>query len=200
MPPPSVDTPGRPLHSLAQTRATRRRPARAVAFIVALLSAGGWLTSCTVMSARTMAEADPPLPFPMLAAKAEDFEGRVVILGGYVLEVRNRGQHTVLVVLQAPLSGGQEPVDADRSQGRFMVLHERFLDPEVFTKGRKVTVGGVVRGVTTEAIGEDPYDYLTLASREIFLWEREEYLPGPYFDRSHPYYDTRYRRPYDRRY
>ena len=111
MRPQSFDTPGRPTHPLAQTRATRRRPARAVTFVVALLSVGGWLTGCTVMSARTMAEADPPLPFPMLAANAEDFEGRVVILGGYVLEVRNRGQHTVLVVLQAPLSGGQEPVD-----------------------------------------------------------------------------------------
>lgn len=200
MRPKSVDTPGQPIHPLALTRATWQRPARAVAFALALLSAGGWLTGCKVMSARTMAEADPPLPFPVLAAKAGDFEGRVVILGGYVLEVRNRGQHTVLVVLQAPLSGSQEPVDADRSQGRFMVLHDQFLDPEVFTKGRKVTVGGVVNGVTTEAIGEDPYDYLTLASREIFLWEREEYLPGPHYDKPPPYYDIRYRRPYDRRY
>jgi outer membrane lipoprotein len=192
------DTAGRPIQPLVLTRAIWRRPVQVVACVVALLMAGGGLTACTVMSARTMAEADPPLPFPMLAAKAGDFEGRVVILGGYVIEVRNRGQQTVLVVLQAPLGSGQEPIDADRSQGRFMVRHDRFLDPEVFTKGRKITVGGVVQGVTPETIGEEPYNYLTLVSHEIFLWEREEYLPGPSYDRPHPYDDIRYRRPYDR--
>ena len=200
MRPESDNTPGRPIHPLARRRATWRRLMQFAACLVVLLTAGGWLTGCTVMSARTMAEADPPLPFPVLAAKAGDFEGRVVILGGYVIEVRNRGQQTVLVVLQAPLGSGQEPIDADRSQGRFMVRHDRFLDPEVFTKGRKITVGGVVQGVTPETIGEEPYNYLTLVSHEIFLWEREEYLPGPSYDRPHPYDDIRYRRPYNRWY
>lgn len=168
---------------------------------VLFLMLAGLLAGCTVMSAQTMAEAEPALPFPMLVAKADDLQGRVVILGGYVIEVRNRGQQTVLVVLQAPLDGGQEPVSGDLSQGRFMVHHDRFLDPEVFTKGRKVTVGGVVRGVTTEAIGDDPYKYLALDSREIFLWEQEDYPPGPapLYDRRHPYYDPYYRRPYHRR-
>ena len=177
-----------------------RPPLAGVCALFVMLT--GWLSGCTVMSAQTMAEAEPTLPFPMLVARADDLQGRVVILGGYVLEVRNRGQQTVLVVLQAPLDEGQEPVNADLSQGRFMVHHDRFLDPEVFTKGRKVTVGGEVRGVTTEAIGDDPYDYLTLASREIFLWEQEDYLPGPVplYDRRPPYYDPYYRRPYDRRY
>jgi outer membrane lipoprotein len=149
------------------------------------------------MSPQIMSEAAPALPFPMLAREADAFEGRVVVLGGYVLEVRNRGQQTLLVVLQAPLGGGQEPVNADRSEGRFMVRHDRFLDPEVFTKGRKVTVGGVVRGVTTEDIGDEPYGYLTLESREIFLWEQEAYPTGPYrlYDRSYRYYDPRYDDP-----
>ena len=160
------------------------------------------LWGCTVMSSRTMAEAEPATSFPLLVARVDDFEGRLVIVGGYVLEVRNRGASTLLVVLQAPLGGGQEPLDADRSQGRFMVRHDRFLDPEVFTKGRKVTVGGIVRGLTREAIGDDLYGYLTLESREIFLWEKETYPPpaGPPFYRPYPYDGPLTDRPYRHRY
>ncbi len=164
--------------------------------------ATGFFGGCGVMSSRTMAEAEPTVPFPLLVARADGFEGRTVILGGYVLEVRNRGASTLLVVLQAPLDGGQEPLDADRSQGRFMVRHDRFLDPEVFTKGRKVTVGGIVRGLTREAIGDDLYGYLTLESREIFLWEKETYPPParpPYY-RPYPYDDPLTNRPYRYRY
>lgn len=149
-----------------------------------------------------MAEAEPAIPFARLSARAHTYEGRVVILGGYILEVRNRGKATLLVVLQAPLGGGQEPVNADLSEGRFMVHHDNFLDPEVFTKWRKVTVGGIVTGVTEEMIGDQPYGYLTLASREIFLWEIEAYQPqaNPRSPGLYPYDLPRYEQPYYRRY
>ena len=183
----------------AALAARRNRLKLAVGLLVAAV---GFLGGCAVMSPQIMSEADPALPFQMLTDKADDFEGRMVIVGGYVLEVRNRGQETVLVVLQAPLGGGQEPVSADRSEGRFMVQHDRFLDPEVFTKGRKITVGGVVRGVTTEDIGDEPYGYLTLESREIFLWEQELYPTGaiPRYDQPYRYYDPRHGGPYYPRY
>lgn len=165
-----------------------------------LVLISGCLAGCGVMSSQIMDEAEPALPFTRLAARAHAYEGRVVILGGYVLEARNLGQATLLVVLQAPLDSSQEPVSADRSEGRFMVHHDRFLDPEVFTKGRKVTVGGVVKGVTDEMIGDRPYRYLTLASREIFLWEKEDYQPfaNPRHSGPYPYDDPRYT-PFDYR-
>jgi outer membrane lipoprotein len=170
--------------------------------VALLLVLAGLLGGCTVMSSQTMAEAEPAIPFPRLVSRAEDYEGRVVVIGGYVLEVRNRGQATLLVVLQAPLSSGQEPLKADLSEGRFMVLHDRFLDPEVFTKGRKVTVGGIVKGLTPEVIGDQPYDYLTLEAREIFLWERLDYAPlsNPRYSRPYPYDDPRYNQFDYRRY
>ena len=160
-----------------------------------LLAFTGLLGGCSVMSSQTMAEAEPAIPFPRLVARAHAYEGRVVVVGGYVLEVRNHGQETLLVVLQAPLGSGQEPLNADLSEGRFMVRHDRFLDPEVFTKGRKVTVGGVVKGVTPEVIGDQPYGYLTLKSREIYLWAKQDYhqpLANPRYSRPYPYDDPRY--------
>jgi outer membrane lipoprotein len=158
------------------------------------------IAGCGVMSSQLMDEAQPAVPFSRLASRVHAYEGRVVIVGGYVLEVRNRGQTTLLVVLQAPLDSSQEPLNADLSEGRFMVLHDRFLDPEVFTKGRKVTVGGVVQGVTNEMIGDQPYGYLTLASREIFLWEKKDYPPwvNPRYPNPYPYDDSRYEQPYYR--
>ena len=57
-----------------------------------------------------------------------------------------------------------------------MLQHEGFLDPEVFAKGRTITVAGKVTGVVREAIDHEPYDHLILSAREIYLWERIEDL------------------------
>jgi outer membrane lipoprotein len=159
-----------------------------------------WLQGCTVISPNMMAEAVRDVRFPQLSMDAETYRGQTVILGGHVIEVRNEARQTVIIVLQTPLGSGQEPLPPDQSEGRFMLQHEGFLDPEVFAKGRTITVAGKVNGVIREAIDHEPYDYLTLASREIYLWERIEDL---YRYRSYyrsPAYDPWYYRYPSRRY
>lgn len=155
------------------------------------------LLGCTVISRPIMNEAEKGVTLAQLRADADRYRGQTVVLGGHIIEVRNEARQTVLVVLQTPLGSGQEPRSPDRSEGRFLLHAQGFLDPEVYAKGRKITVAGRVLGRTREAIGEEPYDYPTLDVREIYLWERPEdvyrYRP-PY---RPPYYDPwyyRYRR------
>ena len=154
---------------------------------------------CAVISRPMMNEALTDVDFARLTQDVDKFRGQTVILGGHVIQVRNEASQTVIVVLQTPLGTGHEPRPPDRFEGRFMLRHDGFLDPEVFAQGRTVTVAGRVLGLTREAIDEEPYDYITLESREIYLWERVEdlYRYHPYY-RS-PAYDTRYyRRPWRR--
>jgi outer membrane lipoprotein len=168
--------------------------------LIVLLIAGLTLQGCTVISRKMMADALTDVPFTQLSQNADTFRGQTVILGGHVIEVRNEARQTIIVVLQTPLGSGQEPLPPDRSEGRFMLQHDGFLDPEVFAKGRTLTAAGEVAGVIRELIDHEPYDYILLASREIHLWERAEDLyryPYPY--RS-PLYDPWYRRHPSRRY
>lgn len=169
--------------------------------IIAICINVAWLQSCTVISQNMMAEALTGVSFLQLTRDADTYRGQTVILGGHVIEVRNEARQTVMLVLQTPLGSGQEPLPPDRSEGRFMLQHEGFLDPEVFAKGRTITVAGKVTGVVREAIDHEPYDYLILSAREIYLWERIEdlyryrsYSRSPVYDPwSYRYPSRRYR-------
>jgi outer membrane lipoprotein len=172
---------------------------RLAALIVLYMTVAG-LQGCTVISQNMMAEALTDVSFTQLSRDADTYRGQTVILGGHVIEVRNEARQTVIVVLQTPLGSGQEPLPPDQSQGRFMLQHDGFLDPEVFAKGRTITAAGKVTGVIREAIDHEAYDYLTLEAREIYLWERIEDL---YRNRSYyrsPVYDPWYYRYPSRRY
>lgn len=163
---------------------------------IGLVCAGGLLglLGCTVISHRMMAEADTNVAFSQLKADPDHYKGQTLILGGHIIEIRNKARETVILVLETPLGAGQQPRPPDRSQGRFMLHCEGFLDPEVYAEGRTITVAGRVRGQTREMIGDEPYAYPTLEAREIYLWERYEDLyryPPPF---GPPYYDPWYYR------
>jgi len=148
--------------------------------------------SCTVISQEVRKEAEPPVPFKTLLAEADRYKGHIVILGGYILETRNLESETVISVLQVPFRFGEEPDFRDTSQGRFKIYHKGFLDPEVYTKDRAITVAGEVLGSEYEEIGGVRIQYLDLRDRQIYLWPEFETRPPPYPPWPYPYYWYRY--------
>ena len=144
--------------------------------------------SCTVISKPVRSEAEAPLPFKTLVAQADKFKGRTVILGGYILQISNLESETIIKVLQVPLRVGEEPGLKDSSEGRFLIYHRGFLDPEVYSKDRAITVAGKVIGSATEEIGGDRIQYLKIENREIYLWPEYETYRPPYPPWPYPYY------------
>ena len=151
-----------------------------IIIIVALAS----MVSCNVISHQVRSEADPPVPFQTLIRDADKFLGHTVILGGYILETENLESETILKVLQTPLRFGEDPDLRKRSEGRFVVHHKGFLDPEVYSKNQVVTVAGRVIGTGVEKIGGEQLRYLKIENREIYLWSnytnKPLYYPWPY--------------------
>ncbi len=104
-----------------------------------------------------------------------------------------------MTALQVPLSSGQKPGAKDRSQGRLIIVSTQFLDPEIYTKGRKITVAGKVVGSSQNEINTEPYAYLRLEAIEVYLWPQYRMTPTYYYPYNAPYWfwnDPWYWRPY----
>lgn len=171
-------------------------------FILSLLIGG-----CThAISREYRVSALKGLTPDMILLDFSTYKGRLVLMGGEIIETRNLEKDTLIEVLQKPLSRNTEqPSQEKDADGRFWVKYKAFKDPYVFGKGREITVAGVVVGKEVSKIGEKEYTYVILENRETYLWkEREErygyygypYPPywypygpwSPWYYHRHPYY------------
>lgn len=142
-----------------------------------------------VISEAVRVDSVPILSFRDLRENPEPYRGKTVILGGELIETRNRPEGTTLLVLQRPLDSREKPALGDATGGRFKVRLSEYLDPVLFARGRKITVAGTVEGVETEKVGEAPYRYVLLESRELHLWPDGEAVMHPYpYDPWYPWW------------
>lgn len=165
----------------------------ALLLLASLAGCGG------VISKSIRQEAVPLSSFAELREAPAAFRGKTVILGGTVIETRNRPGETILVVLEKPLQWGGRPDGGQPTGGRFLARFASYLDPVVFEKGRKVTIAGTVAGTELENVGEAPYTYVVLQGREVHLWEEPEPAPPwPFYDPWYPWWYDPYwgRRPW----
>jgi len=115
----------------------------------------------------------PPMPFTELIAHADQYKGKAVILGGYILEVENQKDYTRILAVQAPMDSRQRLKSKDLSKGRLILIYSGFIDPEVYAKDRRITVGGNILGGAADD-PEVPYPYLRIQVENIHLWPEEK--------------------------
>jgi outer membrane lipoprotein len=139
-----------------------------------------------VISKDLRAKADPSLTFEQILQNANAYRGKTVLWGGEIIQTTNQKDGTTLIeVFQRPLGWRGEPKETVASEGRFLILIEKYLDPYLFRKGRKITVAGEIQGERMQPIGEMEYRYPLILSKQIYLWEEYVY-PVPYY--YYPYY------------
>lgn len=174
----------------------RRYGCKLVLSFLFLLSCGTVVSCAPTFSKQLRNRALPPIPFQELLERGEAHRGEVVILGGYVLKAVNEQDGSLLTILQAPLDSQDRPKSRDLSEGRFLIRTKRFLDPEIYSKGRKLSVGGIVSGVRSQPLGKHLYPYPVIEAEELHLWPKETRYVRPYHDYWHyPWYPYPYR-PY----
>lgn len=159
-----------------------------------------WLTAvflgaCASQVPQTIRQA--PANSPSLAqvrANIPDYLGREVRWGGAIIETGNRENSTRFIVLGRTLSKDGEPAISDASPGRFIASVPKFLDPEVYAPGRRITVTGTLRRVETGQVGEYPYTYPVLQTKSWYLWPLQT---ERYYDDYDPWwYDPWYPWPW----
>lgn len=129
--------------------------------------------------------------------------GQSVRWGGSIIDARAEKDSTCFEVLSRRLDKYLRPELGDQTAGRFIACKKGFYDPEVFARGREVTLTGRIRNFEVRQIDEFNYRYPVLDVDQLVLWEvREEvmvidqpydpffypyYWGGPYWG-PHPYY------------
>lgn len=121
------------------------------------------------------ATAPKPLQGQFTVVSANDVvengrTGDAVRWGGLVIEVEPEAQRTCIQILARELSDTARPRDRDASEGRFVACRAGFYDPEIFTRGREVTVVGRVAGMTSRPVGEYDYPMPEVAADVVYLW------------------------------
>lgn len=116
-------------------------------------------------------EIDAGVRFVDLKSAPSEYVGQTVMIGGTVVRAKLTGAGTELEVLQLP-SAKDGPLTEDRlhSEGRFLALHEAFLDPASLPEGTPITVIGTVTGETTRQLDEGDYTYPVLDVKHIIDW------------------------------
>jgi outer membrane lipoprotein len=111
--------------------------------------------------------------------------GEQVRWGGEIIKVTPGESATCFELLSRQLDSRARPRQVDSSDGRFLACRAGFYDPEVFLKGRELTVTGTVQGTETSLVGKYDYTYPRIAADTIYLWPKRPLIiqtddPWPY--------------------
>jgi len=149
------------------------------------------LNACApVISPQLMEQVDRNLTYGSLASRPEEAQGKIVLLGGTIVQTVPKPEETEIEVVQKQVSSSGEPYLTDKSEGRYLVVVNRFLDPAIYRSGRDITVAGEVQGSVLRRLGEIDYRYPVIAALEIYLW-KEPLSPQAYpyaYPFGYPYY------------
>jgi outer membrane lipoprotein len=148
-----------------------------------------WLIGVAALALASCATVPTPLKgdFPALTPREAVEQGATaqrVRWGGEIIEVQPKASTTCFEVLARALDWSARPMLRDPAGGRFIACRSGFYDPEVFERGRLVTVVGEVTGTDVAKVGEFDYRYPHVAADAIYLWPpRSQYSgPPPYWD------------------
>jgi outer membrane lipoprotein len=157
---------------------------------IALLALSGCAIVPTPIAGKDFAAVTPQ------QATAQNAHGTRVRWGGEIIKVEPKSDETCFEVLSRSLYADARPNRRDESDGRFIACGHGFYDPEVYKKGRDLTITGAVGGTEQRLVGQHEYTYARVDADGVYLWPKRVY-PQPYYDPWGPsFYDPFWGPPY----
>jgi outer membrane lipoprotein len=146
---------------------------------VTAVLAASVVTGCAPPFTKALLDkADKNLLFSELNKAPEKYIGKIMMLGGTIVDTKNLKDRSQIEVLQKPLDGEGRPAQTDETGGRFLIVTSQFVDGAVYHRGRSVTIIGEVAGSKVQPLGESMYRYPVLTAKELHLWPPSS---GPHF-------------------
>lgn len=100
--------------------------------------------------------------------------GTPVRWGGVIIDTRNEVNRTCFEILSRELDSSFRPKVEDVTAGRFIACQNGFFDPEVFSKGRELTLVANIESIEEHKIDEFYYRYPILEVNDFVLWEERQ--------------------------
>ncbi len=126
-------------------------------------------------------------PVTLEAARSGSATATPVRWGGEIIQTEPREQQTCFFVLAEPLDSQARPERGEDTLGRFVACKQGFYDPEVFRKGREITVTGALQGTVQHKIGDFDYTYPKVDAANIYLWKPRPVYTNTYYNSWGPW-------------
>ncbi len=136
--------------------------------LVSLLCGG--MACAPVFAPEVRSQVDPTLFYADFLANPAAHVGRIVLLGGTIVDATNFETTTQLTLLQYPLGRGDRPRTNQASGGRFLIKAPGYLETAVYRSGRAVSVIGEVEGRADLPLSETTYAYPVVVPKHLHLW------------------------------
>ncbi len=115
----------------------------------------------------------------------ESFVGSSVRWGGLIAAIENHESNTRVEIVARELNNSGRPLDSDFSPGRFIAVLDGFIDPQVYSLKREITVYGVIEKAVDQLIGQHNYTYPVVIVSNHVLWKplpkQDPYMYPPYW-------------------
>ena len=132
-----------------------------------------------------MREGEREVSFEELRESPGSYAGKLYVLGGIIVKTRFTEAGSQIEAVHVPVDGQGYFREQGRSEGRFLAFLPRdrkALDPEMFHRGRRVTLAGVFTSTRKGRIDEMEYTYPAFEIKQIYLWPKERhYVAPPYY-------------------
>jgi outer membrane lipoprotein len=173
--------------------------------LISILIAAWFISGCASklpQEITTHVEGSPNISD--VSENSDKYKGQFVRWGGSIASIEKKEDETWLEVVSRELERHGRPENSDQSAGRFLARVNQFLDPEIYSRGRLITIYGELVGTRDGKIGDKPYKFPVVKSKTAYLWAEYRDLPAyPYYHRPYyydpfrdPYWDLRWRRHY----
>lgn len=136
----------------------------------------------TALPKEIIKQSDPSISFASLVRDAKRFKGKIVILGGTIVSLRNKRKGSELAILQLPLNLRGMPDLEDKPGGIFLVQHSKPLDRSLFKKGQRITLAARVVGSKIRKKDRNRYSYPLLRLKNYKLWPDSKGVSGESFN------------------
>ena len=142
-------------------------------FIMAVVGSG-----CqTIIPKAVLQKVNRDITFEVLKKNPRTYDGQTVLLAGVIVKTTNIPGGAILEIYQTKMDWEDKPTNLDDSQGRFLAEYNDFLDPEIYSNQRQVTIAGEVLGVKKMKLDEMEYPYPLIRAEAIHLWKKTQPLP-----------------------
>jgi outer membrane lipoprotein len=141
------------------------------------------LASCAhIISQEYHEQAVRDVSFRKMLASPDAYFNRIFILGGIIAGTTNIKGGSEIEVVQTPVNRYGSIIDPDISEGRFLIISKKQLDPLIYKKGRYITLAGKLTGTRTGSLVDVDFKYPLFEAEELYLWREERNYRPYYYD------------------